>query len=263
MPVEFQCKWNLLYTATCMKDYRLFDISDFVMDVDFIRWVTQRKKADNDFWNDWLARHPDKHMIVAEAPRILELIGTDERVASETEKQSEINRLLLTIKEEPYENRSSVPDAPTKVIPLSKKWWYAAAIVFITGLGIYFFGNRDNRGEQYSYTLVTHSKHLVENINTSEKTITLRLPDESTVELGPNSRISYSNDFDSSNTRDIYLSGQAFFTVTKNPARPFRVFANEIVTKVLGTSFSIRCFEKDTAIQVQVRTGKVSIYSQA
>jgi ferric-dicitrate binding protein FerR (iron transport regulator) len=244
-----------------MKDYRLFDISDFVMDDDFIRWVSQGEKADNDFWHNWLDRHPDKHMIVAEARRMLELIGSEERVSNEIERQSEISRLLRTIKEQPYEIQSHAATA-TKVKSVTKKWWYAAAVVFIASLGVYFFGNRHKGSEQYAYAAVTSSKHLIENINTSEKAITLRLPDESTVELAPNSRISYSNDFDSNSTRDIYLSGQAFFTVTKNPARPFRVFANEIVTKVLGTRFSVRCYERDTVIQIRVRTGKVSIYSQ-
>jgi len=245
-----------------MKDYRLFDITDFVMDDDFIRWVRQGKKADNDFWSDWLSRHSDKHMIVAEARRILELIGTEERVGSEIEKQNEITRLLQTIKEQPYEMEVEAAHTP-KIISLSKKWWYAAAIVLIASLSIYFFSSRHHGFEQYAYAAVTSSKHLIENINTSEKAITLRLPDESTVELAPNSRISYSNSFDSSSTRDIYLSGQAFFSVTKNPARPFRVFANEIVAKVLGTRFSIRCFPQDTVIQIRVQTGKVSIYSQA
>ena len=250
----------MIIRARCMKDYRLFDIPDFVMDDDFIRWVKQAKKDDNDFWNTWLTRNSDKHMIVAEARRILELIGAEERVSSDTEKQGEIDRLLLTIREQPHE----IPykrNTPAKVIFVSKKWWYAAAIVIMASMSIYFFSNQHKGVRQYAYAVVTSSKHLIENINTSEKAVTLRLPDESTVELAPNSRISYSNNFDS--TRDIFLSGQAFFTVTKDPARPFRVFANEIVTKVLGTSFSVRCFEKDTVIQVRVRTGKVSIYSQA
>jgi hypothetical protein len=82
------------------------------------------------------------------------------------------------------------------------------------------------------------------------------------VQLEAYSKIAYPNNFDSADTRDVYLSGEAFFSVTKNPSRPFRVFANEIVTKVLGTSFNIRSFEKDTVIQVTVRTGKVSVFSK-
>jgi len=41
------------------------------------------------------------------------------------------------------------------------------------------------------------------------------------------------------------------------------VFANEIVTKVLGTSFVIRSFDRDSTIQVLVKTGKVNVYSQS
>ena len=109
---------------------------------------------------------------------------------------------------------------------------------------------------------MTASRQLIENVNTSKNTITVALPDGSTVKLASNSRISYEDKFDSLLTRDVYLSGQAFFSVKKNPHHPFRVFANEIVAKVLGTSFTIRAFEKDTVIQVTVSTGKVSVYSQ-
>jgi ferric-dicitrate binding protein FerR (iron transport regulator) len=245
-----------------MKDFRLFDISDFVMDEDFIRWVNERKKADNDFWDSWLNQHPDKYMAVTEARRILESIGTEHRVISEVEKQGEINRLMRTIR-----NQSQQAEPEARVVTISRKWWYAAAtlLLAVASTAVYFLAKKDDGtgSERFSYTAITPSKHLIENINTSGKAITLKLPDGSTVELGANSRISYANNFDSIGTRDVYLSGVAFFTVTKNPARPFRVFANEIVTKVLGTSFIVRSFEKDTTIQVTVRTGKVSVYSQA
>jgi hypothetical protein len=244
-----------------MKDFRLFDISDFVMDEDFIRWVNEKKKADNIFWENWLNQHPGKHMVVADARRILESIGTEQRVISETEKKQEIAKLMRTI-------RGSVnvqePAVKGRVVSMSKKWWLAAAsVLLIVTIGtITYFLLHSKKSEKFEYAIVTPSKHLVENVNTSDQPITLTLPDGSTAELGKNSRISYANNFDNNDTRDIYLSGEAFFTVTKNPSRPFRVFANEIVTKVLGTSFKVRCFEKDSVIQVSVRTGKVSVYSQ-
>jgi hypothetical protein len=60
----------------------------------------------------------------------------------------------------------------------------------------------------------------------------------------------------------VYLSGEAFFEVTKDALHPFRVFSNEIITKVLGTSFTISAFDKAKDIEVTVRTGKVGVYSQ-
>ncbi len=243
-----------------MKDFRLFDISDFVMDEDFIRWVNEKKKADNDFWDNWLSQHPDKYMAVAESRRILESIGTEQHVINEEEKQREVERLMYTIK-----GHIQKPEQKALVVAFSKKWWYAAATLLfaVASTTIYFLVKQDEGTQKFTYAAITPSKRLIENINTSEKAITLKLPDESTVELAANSRIAYANNFDSTDTRDVYLSGEAFFKVTKNPSRPFRVFANEIVTKVLGTSFIIRSFEKDTVIQVTVRTGKVSVYSQA
>lgn len=242
-----------------MKDFRLFDVSDFAMDDDFIRWVNEKDKIDNDFWDSWLSQNPDKHLAVAEARRIVESIGTEQRVINEKERQHEIERLMRTIRDDQQE-----PVPKTRIATISKKWWYAAAtlLIAVASAGIYFLVKQNKESEKFAYTTITASRRLIENINTSQKAITLRLPDESTVELAANSRIAYANNFDSTDTRDVYLSGEAFFKVTKNPARPFRVFANEIVTKVLGTSFIVRSFEKDTIIKVTVRTGKVSVYSQ-
>ncbi len=245
-----------------MKDFRLFDISDFVMDEDFIRWVYEKRKEDNDFWNNWLTKHPHKNMAVAEARRILESIEMQQKTIGETEIDGQVQRLLLTIREHEH---SDYPIAQIHSVRSTRKWWYAAAsvLVIVSAITIfYFLAKEGTKASEFEYTKQVSSKHLVENVNTSEKAITVKLPDGSTVELAANSRISYANDFDTTSTRDVYLSGEAFFNVTKNPSRPFRVYANEIVSKVVGTSFSVRSFEQDTMIQVTVRTGKVSVYSQ-
>jgi ferric-dicitrate binding protein FerR (iron transport regulator) len=245
-----------------MKDFRLFDIYDFLMDEDFIRWVRFRKKEDNDFWYNWLEQYPEKHIVITEARSILEIFEKQENPVTESEKQAEITKLIFTIK---GNTPKLLPAAKVKHIWFSKKNWYVAASLFIVILScfIYFSLSGNTRSGQYNYTAVTPSKRLIENVNTSEKAVTLRLPDESEVTLSANSRIAYASDFDSTSTRDIYLLGEAIFTVTKNPSRPFRVFANEIVTKVLGTSFVVRSFENDSTIKVTVKSGKVSVYSQS
>jgi transmembrane sensor len=243
-----------------MKDFRLFDIYDFLMDEDFIRWVKEHRKEDNDFWQSWLSQHPDKHIIIAEATRILETLRPGEIAINDSEKEMEVSKLLFTIGKQPFREQ----EVPVIPVAGTKKWWYAAAVFFIVLAGTvsYFLLKTHTPTEKFDYASVTPSKRLVENVNTSGKPVKLRLPDESVVELAPNSRIAYPNNFDSSDTRDVYLLGEALFTVTKNPSRPFRVFANEIVTKVLGTSFMVRSFDLDSTIQVVVKTGKVSVFSQ-
>jgi len=244
-----------------MKDFKLFDIYDFLTDDDFIRWVQEAKKEDNEFWNSWLAQHPDKHLTIVEARRILQTLAPRKAAVDDLEKEMEVKKLLGTIGAQPADQ----PELPVLAISRHKKWWYAAAAVLFIALATtisYFVLTRNATVGKFDYAYVTPSKQLIENVNTSGSSVKLVLPDESIVELGAGSRIAYANNFDSSQTRDVYLLGEATFTVTKNPAHPFRVFANEIVTKVLGTSFTVRSFTKDSIIQVIVRTGKVSVYSQ-
>ena len=241
-----------------MKKYDLFDIADFVTDEDFIRWVNLQGRDDNNWWENWLRLHPHKHLAVAEARRILESIGADEAVLPQPVVDQEISRLLLAIQS----GTVTVP-APAPVRRHLFQWKYAVAVLAIVAvLTVLMLYNGQHKKEQvkFAYADIIASRQLVENINTSKTAITVPLPDGSTVKLGVNSRISYESNFDSTATRDVYLSGQAFFNVKKKPEHPFRVFANEIVAKVLGTSFTIRSFEKDTVIQVTVNTGKVSVY---
>lgn len=246
-----------------MKDFRLYDISDFVIDEDFIRWVHEQREEDNLFWHTWLQQHPDKHLVIAAARRIVESIQFPQSNINEAQVEQEVSRLMNTIT-----TRQLKPE-PGKETVVTFKWWYAAAVLLLCVTGTWYFYSRDNRVHPYAYSAMVAARQLIEHTNTSQKPLVLKLPDGSQVTLAPKSRISYAQTFGSADTarngvtRDVYLLGEAFFQVTKNPHRPFRVFANEIVTKVLGTSFTVRSFEKDTTIQVTVRTGKVSVYAQA
>jgi transmembrane sensor len=244
-----------------MKDFRLYDIMDFVMDEDFIRWVQEKRPDDEAFWNNWLQSYPEKHLLVAEARRILESIRVEQKVFTEAEIDQEASKLLQTIGSTSLQDRSRV-----KVRIISRTQWMVAAV--LAGLIVlsvrYFTSGGTGRSvkETFSYSSLISERGLIEQVNTSDKPISIMLADSSVVELSVNSRISYPHRFDSG-SRDVYLSGEAFFKVTKNPNLPFRVFANELVTKVLGTSFKVRSFEKDSVIQVIVKTGKVSVFSQA
>src|SRR5690606_22977878 len=55
------------------------------------------------------------------------------------------------------------------------------------------------------------------------------------------------------------LRGEALFDVERDTLRPFYVYAGDVVTKVLGTSFTVRAIESDKKITVAVKTGKVSV----
>jgi ferric-dicitrate binding protein FerR (iron transport regulator) len=84
------------------------------------------------------------------------------------------------------------------------------------------------------------------------------LPDGSEVWLNAESSISYPEQF-SSNQREIYLEGEAFFKVIKDHERPFVVKSGNVFTTVLGTSFNVRAFKDESKICIALKTGKVKV----
>ena len=227
---------------------------DFALDEDFIRWVHEKNSTDNAFWENWLQQNPSKLLIVAEARQIVESIRMVEPPLPSDEIKSEINKLLITIRDD-----HKHPSFPIR--PFSRKWiclTAAAATLLLIISAFLFRAVKRGHTDTYTSSAPSSSPSFVERTNHSDTTLPLLLPDGSSVELAAGSTISYPGSFAA--VRDVYLSGEAFFKIARNPAHPFRVFTHEIVTKVLGTSFSIRSLEKDTAIRIIVRTGRVSVY---
>ncbi len=84
----------------------------------------------------------------------------------------------------------------------------------------------------------------------------LTLSDGTKITLDAGSKLSYPEEFGSE--RIVYLNGEAYFEVTKNPDKPFVVFANQGEVKVLGTKFNIRSWSDINTVQLTVTEGKVS-----
>jgi transmembrane sensor len=94
--------------------------------------------------------------------------------------------------------------------------------------------------------------------NTTQQVQQLQLPDASRVTLQPGSSLRYTTAL-AGPRREVYLEGEAFFQVHKNPARPFLVFTNQVVTTVLGTSFDVQAYPGQAQALVAVREGKVAV----
>jgi transmembrane sensor len=84
------------------------------------------------------------------------------------------------------------------------------------------------------------------------------LPDGTKVTLNHSSKIVFPDEF-SKNTREVTLSGEAFFEVTPNPEKPFIIKTNGASVKVLGTSFNVYAYNNVPTVEVIVKTGKVEL----
>ncbi len=102
-------------------------------------------------------------------------------------------------------------------------------------------------------------KHITNNSRVARR---YDLPDGSNVILQPRSLIKFSTLFNVS-MREVNLEGEAFFEVVHSKDKPFLVYAHDITTRVLGTSFTVRSFREDKQVMVVVKTGKVSVLTKS
>lgn len=142
-----------------------------------------------------------------------------------------------------------------------KRSGWQSAIYWISGtaaiLLLLFFIERQVNAQE---TIIQQpQKTLVETATNHTGTIKkITLSDHSTVWLSPKSALTYLKKF-TGNQRQVTLTGEAFFEITKDTKRPFSIYSGNLITKVWGTSFRIRSFSADQTTKVNVLTGKVSV----
>lgn len=244
-----------------MNLYHDYCLEDFVLDARFQQWVRFQQPEDIAFWEGYLAKNPHQAPEIKQAKTLLSSVYRRyQSPISDVEIQLEIQKLVEKARADKATPAIEVTDDTTPVVhfrPVSKWVWRAAAIV-ILGLGVrYLF----TPSPQSTYQQITAGQELVEKINDTKSTQSVLLSDGSKVILEPNARLSFPASFQKDN-RKVYLSGVAFFEVTKDAKRPFLVYANDLVTKVLGTSFLVNAQEGAQKTIVEVREGRVSVFKK-
>jgi transmembrane sensor len=119
----------------------------------------------------------------------------------------------------------------------------------------------------FSYQLVFNTGNAGASIaskNLNELTIhpgsrsKIVLPDGSQVWVNSGSKLSYASNFDGK-IREVYLNGEAYFEVTKNPQKPFIVHTSGIDIKVLGTEFNVKAFDLEPTIEATLIRGSIEV----
>ncbi|MCR9228422.1 MAG: FecR domain-containing protein [Flavobacteriaceae bacterium] len=111
------------------------------------------------------------------------------------------------------------------------------------------------------YSKVTENEVLVYNtlLVPNGKTFQVELSDGTRVQLNAGSSLKYPVNFLEEGPRKVFLTGNAYFDVTKNTANPFVVNVDELDVKVLGTEFNISAYEEDENIDVVLVEGAVNM----
>jgi transmembrane sensor len=96
-------------------------------------------------------------------------------------------------------------------------------------------------------------------VSSEDTAMIFTLPDNSKVYLNRNSKLIYPENF-AKGDRTVYLSGEAFFEVSKNKGE-FFVYCQDTKTRVMGTAFNVKGFQPSNKVEVTVISGVVEVSS--
>ena len=86
----------------------------------------------------------------------------------------------------------------------------------------------------------------------------ITLPDGTKLWMNSGTKIRYANNFGET-TREVFMEGEAYFDVVKNPKKPFLVKTGYINIKVLGTAFNVKSYADENYIETTLDRGLIEI----
>ena len=254
------------------KDYYYYTTEEFFWDESFRNWILYQQKEATDFWVKWMKDNPEKKETLEFAAQLVKEMTVDHEFLLKediAEIQKNVSDAIIHMQEdEKVDFSSGSPKKSGNLLFLAfsiKKYSIAAAFILLAGISVFLgdksFRNAIGRNLTYRELIYKSGESLLEKVNNTNGLLKVALSDGSVITLEKNARISYPANYVGQPQREVFLNGTAFFEITKNPSRPFVVYAHGLVTKVLGTSFRISCNDNTNSVSVEVKTGKVSVFS--
>ena len=231
-------------------------INELLLDNRFVDWLINPQSPYAAYWLQWTAVSAE-NAALAEAARefLLEL-----RMAENDQEQEITDNETAPLWEQIRENIDQ-ESAPVLKMQRMPQWTYWLAAAAIAGLILLLGATWSKQPGRPSLLAKTTRENPpsqeVIRYNGNEKNELFFLPDGSRITLAKGARITY-NRLMNGDKREVVLTGEAFFDVAKNPQRPFYIYTQNMVIKVLGTSFRVTTSLSQES--VAVKTGKVSVY---
>ena len=180
---------------------------------------------------------------------------------SEIDKEGELafethlNRMKKAEVEFPDIELSSVEMETPTSSRNSKKWLIFFGVLAAGLLGFFLFKNMLVSSERYNKRQSTLSQVSTK---PGSRMTQIQLPDGSVVRLNSSSSLAYGKNF-GKNLREVSLTGEAFFDVTKDSSHPFIIHTNVIDIKVLGTAFNVKSYPNDAITETSLIRGTVEV----
>ena len=193
--------------------------------------------------DNWLKAAPGNAAIAQEVEVMWEVSSSVELYDQEHDVEMALSRFQQARKQLPQEHTASVRQLSPRQLIL--RLAVAASLL----LGVFLVWHQ---------LTPEHATQLVEINTTTNQHQVINLTDGSNVVLNTSSYLSYPNQFNSA-ARHVELKGEAFFTITDDPSRPFSVSTADLIVQVIGTSFNIYAYPEKNVEEVVVESGIVKV----
>lgn len=272
------------------KNYESYSTEDFVLDKEFAHWVLFPDDASDLFWESFQKTHPGKINTIKEAALIINSLRPVEEVIPE-EKLDQIFDKIKRRHISPRRISSLIvryAAAIMLLLTVGTAVWYLArnndpfpieASLHSPQKGKIILSNGSVQEFKTEKTIIRHTatgqlainddtihvsetetskenKGLIQIIIPYGKRSEITLADGTHIWLNSGSQLSYPSSFDKK-TREVYLSGEAFFDVAPDKTKPFDVVTTDITIRVLGTRFNVSSYKEDKTTQTVLLEGKV------
>ena len=227
-------------------------LEDFLTDEAFINWVKAPDADKNALWSNWLKEYPEQESVVIEAISFIRGMEFKEHVIS----VAQIQHLKVNIQEQislQESGKEEIAFVNQVNESAANNWWgnhwYKVAAV-LGGL-LLLAG--------ITYRLVSSRHELITRHTAFGQTITIELPDHSIVNLNGNSTLKYASAWNTENTREVWLDGEAYFSVVHTAKKQKFVVrtSDKVNVEVLGTEFNVS--NRKSRTQVVLSSGKVRL----
>ncbi len=160
----------------------------------------------------------------------------------------------LTLEDDFLELNQKIDHKPKSNIQLITRQYLKYAAILIAALFIGFSVSEI----RYRFTSDQTTELYNEYYSPEGQISEFKLADGTRVWLNSGTRIKVPMNFDSKH-RILFMEGEAFFEVAKDPKNPFYVHTIELSVKVMGTSFNVSAYQSDINSEVTLINGQVGI----
>jgi len=268
--------------------YLNYSIEEFILDQEFADWVLNPDREKDLYWKSFLKEYPEKRSIISDASLIVRSLRPIQPDVSQEQLDKILQHVKNTDKIKVLNGLKWLKYAAgiALLITAGSLFWLShprqnpfsdetpnepvlkGKIILANGSTKEFDTDQTTIKQTSSGKLTINNDtiDIQSNKETSAmnqiiipygKRSEITLADGTHIWLNSGSKLCYPSEF-KADSREVSLSGEAFFEVKSNPKKPFYVYTKDIRIKVLGTSFNVSSYKEDNTLQTVLLHGKVS-----